>query len=144
MKISGRLKKHPVCISTDGMISTEMEKVLNAMPAQEKVKAQRVLELNAEHPVFEKLRSLYPVSYTHLPQINEQGRVTLIGARHPLIDKNKVVPTDITLGKDFDSLIITGPNTGGKTVALKTIGLLNLMAMCGLMIPAKEGSEVSV
>lgn len=60
VKISGRLKKHPVCISTDGMISTEMEKVLNAMPAQEKVKAQRVLELNAEHPVFEKLRSLYP------------------------------------------------------------------------------------
>lgn len=60
VKISGRLKKHPVCISTDGMISTEMEKVLNAMPAQEKVKAQRVLELNAEHPVFEKLLSLYP------------------------------------------------------------------------------------
>ena len=59
VRISSRLKKHPVCISTDGMISTEMEKVLNAMPTQEKVKAQRVLELNGEHPVFEKLQALY-------------------------------------------------------------------------------------
>ncbi len=59
VRLSGKLKKHPVCISTDGAISTEMEKVLNAMPAQEKVKAQRVLEINAEHPVFQKLCSLY-------------------------------------------------------------------------------------
>ena len=101
---------------------------------------QYAVELNL---IFAKAHLAYRMKAT-IPQINEQGRVTLIGARHPLIDKNKVVPTDITLGKDFDSLIITGPNTGGKTVALKTIGLLNLMAMCGLMIPAKEGSEVSV
>ena len=101
---------------------------------------QYAVELNL---IFAKAYLAYRMKAT-IPQINEQGRVTLIGARHPLIDKNKVVPTDITLGKDFDSLIITGPNTGGKTVALKTIGLLNLMAMCGLMIPAKEGSEVSV
>ncbi|MCI8286004.1 MAG: hypothetical protein HFE90_12265 [Firmicutes bacterium] len=59
VKVSAKLKSHPVCISTDGMISTEMEKVLNAMPAQEKIKAQRVLELNPEHPLFTKLQSLY-------------------------------------------------------------------------------------
>ena len=79
-----------------------------------------------------------------VPQINEQGRTVLNKARHPLIDKDKVVATDITLGVDFDALIITGPNTGGKTVALKTIGLLTLMALCGLMIPAGEGSQVAV
>lgn len=61
VKVSAKLKSHPVCISTDGMISTEMEKVLNAMPAQEKIKAQRVLELNPEHPLFTKLQSLYEV-----------------------------------------------------------------------------------
>ncbi len=59
VKVSAKLKSHPVCISTDGMISTEMEKVLNAMPAQEKIKAQRVLELNPEHPLFTKLQGLY-------------------------------------------------------------------------------------
>ena len=58
VKVSGKLKTHPVCLSTDGMISTEMEKVLNAMPAGEKVKAQRVLELNPNHPVFQKLQAL--------------------------------------------------------------------------------------
>ena len=61
-----------------------------------------------------------------------------------LIDKQKVVPTNIELGKDFDTLVITGPNTGGKTVALKTIGLLSIMAMCGLMLPVAENSEISV
>ena len=61
-----------------------------------------------------------------------------------MIAKNAVVPTDIYLGDAFDTLIITGPNTGGKTVALKTLGLFTLMAMCGLMIPAAEGSQISI
>ena len=76
-----------------------------------------------------------------VPQVGEDGKIALHAARHPLIAKEKVVPTDITLGVEFDTLIITGPNTGGKTVALKTIGLLTLMAMCGLMIPAGEGNR---
>ncbi|MBQ2668826.1 MAG: endonuclease MutS2 [Clostridia bacterium] len=79
-----------------------------------------------------------------VPKLNDTGRVNIKAARHPLIDKTKVVPTDLMLGHEFDALIVTGPNTGGKTVSLKTAGLLTLMAMCGLMIPAGEGSEISV
>ena len=79
-----------------------------------------------------------------IPKLREDGGIILNGARHPLISKDTIVPIDIRLGTDFDTLVITGPNTGGKTVALKTLGLLTLMAMCGMMIPARESSEVSV
>lgn len=78
------------------------------------------------------------------PKITEDEKIILNRARHPLIDKTKVVPITLTLGQEFDTLIITGPNTGGKTVTLKTIGLLVLMAQCGLHIPADDGSSVSV
>ncbi len=78
------------------------------------------------------------------PRINTDGYFDLVKARHPLLDAKKVVPIDICLGGDYNTLIITGPNTGGKTVSLKTLGLLTLMAMCGLHIPASEGSTVSV
>ena len=77
------------------------------------------------------------------PAINSQGIVDIVAGRHPLIDSNLVVPTDIYFGRDFTSLVITGPNTGGKTVTLKTAGLLHLMALSGLMIPARENSTVS-
>ncbi len=78
------------------------------------------------------------------PEIRDDGRLELIQARHPLIDAKTVVPVSVHLGKDFDTLIITGPNTGGKTVTLKTLGLLTLMAECGLHIPAADGSCISV
>ena len=93
--------------------------------------------------IFAKAQVAYKMKAV-VPQVGEDGKIVLNSARHPLIDKTKVVATDITLGVDFDALIITGPNTGGKTVALKTIGLMTLMAMCGLMLPVGEGSRVSV
>lgn len=78
------------------------------------------------------------------PRLNGEGRVRLKKARHPLIDKDKVVANDISLGGDFDTLVVTGPNTGGKTVTLKTIGLFSLMAASGLHLPAAEGSEAAL
>ena len=77
------------------------------------------------------------------PIMNDTGKVELRNARHPLIDPRKVVPISLRLGYDFDTMIITGPNTGGKTVTLKTIGLLTLMAECGLHVPAGDGSVLS-
>lgn len=98
------------------------------------------VELNL---IFAKGQLAYKMKAV-VPKLNDAGRVCIKAARHPLIDKNKVVPTDLLLGQEFDALIVTGPNTGGKTVSLKTAGLLTLMAMCGLMIPAAEGSEIAV
>lgn len=77
------------------------------------------------------------------PQMNDCGKIELRNARHPLIDPQKVVPISLRLGSDFDTMIITGPNTGGKTVTLKTIGLLTLMAECGLHVPVGDGTCLS-
>ena len=78
------------------------------------------------------------------PEINKNKCINLVSARHPLIDKNRVVPIDISIGEKYSSLIITGPNTGGKTVALKTTGLLLIMAYSGLLIPTNEKSSIYV
>lgn len=79
-----------------------------------------------------------------MPKITDDGKMCLKKARHPLIDMKKAVPIDLSLGEDYQALIITGPNTGGKTVALKTAGLLSAMVMCGLLIPVSDGSSISV
>ena len=90
-------------------------------------KANLAMEQNATQPLF-----------------NEEHIIHIRGARHPLLDKKKTVPIDIRLGKDYDLLIITGPNTGGKTVSLKTTGLFCLMGQAGLHIPALDRSELSI
>lgn len=92
--------------------------------------------------IFAKAKLAYQMR-AGAPIMNDQGRVELRKARHPLIDPKAVVPVTVRLGTDFDTMIITGPNTGGKTVTLKTIGLLTLMAECGLHIPAGDGSVLS-
>jgi len=87
----------------------------------------------------------YSIKYDcRVPQMNTHGEIDLVGARHPLIDQNKVVPINIKLNEIKPILMITGPNTGGKTVALKTLGLLTIMAQSGLTIPAKESSKMTV
>ncbi len=93
--------------------------------------------------IFAKAHLAYQMKAS-LPILNDNGVTDLRKARHPLIDPAKVVATDIRLGSDFDTLVITGPNTGGKTVAIKTIGLLSAMASVGLFIPAADESKVSV
>ena len=93
--------------------------------------------------IFAKAELAYSMRAS-LPKLNDRGVIDLKQARHPLIPKEKVVPIDITLGNGFDTLVITGPNTGGKTVTLKTLGLLTLMAMCGLLVPCADNSELSV
>ena len=92
--------------------------------------------------IFAKARLAYRMRAC-APILNDKGKIILRNARHPLIDPKIVIPISVHLGDDFDTMIITGPNTGGKTVTLKTIGLLTLMAECGLHIPAGDGSIIS-
>ena len=98
------------------------------------------VELNL---IFSKAQLGYKMKATK-PIINDEGIIELKKARHPLLNPQKVVPVDIRLGEDFDSLVITGPNTGGKTVSIKTLGLLTLMAQCGLYIPANDNSRLCI
>ena len=93
--------------------------------------------------VFAKASYSIEIQGTY-PIISDDKLINLQKARHPLIDKNTVVPIDISLGKDYSTLVITGPNTGGKTVTLKTVGLILLMAYCGVLIPCKENSTIHV
>ena len=93
--------------------------------------------------IFAKAHLAYKMKASR-PILNADGEIYLKKARHPLIDPKKVVPVDIILGSDFDSLVITGANTGGKTVSIKTIGLLTAMAECGFMLPVSDNSKISV
>ncbi|MDF1493250.1 endonuclease MutS2 [Caproiciproducens sp. CPB-2] len=149
-----------VFVEPMGVVEANNE--VRVLQSQEQAEIERILaELSAEtgnfssgiisgyraavelNLIFAKASLGYKMKAS-LPAVNDKGKILLKKARHPLIDKNRVVPTDIELGVHFDTLVITGPNTGGKTVSLKTVGLLTLMAMCGLMLPVAENSEISV
>ena len=143
------------------MSAVNANNALRELELKEKKEIERILaELSAEAAAYREAIDLNVKMLVQLdvifakaklgyrmrgwaPIMNDQGRVELRNARHPLIDPKTVVPISLRLGTDFDSMIITGPNTGGKTVTLKTIGLLTLMAECGLHIPAGDGSVLS-
>lgn len=125
----------------------EIERILSALSVEAgsfaatiKSSFECAVELNV---IFAKAQLAYSMNAAS-PTLNDEGRIELKNARHPLLDKKKAVPINIRLGKEFDTLVITGPNTGGKTVSIKTVGLLTIMASCGLMIPVSELSEISV
>ena len=124
----------------------EIERILAELSSEAAAHRENI-DLNASmlirlDVIFAKAKLGYRMR-AWAPLMNDKGRVELRNARHPLIDPKTVVPISLHLGKDFDSMIITGPNTGGKTVTLKTIGLLTLMAECGMHIPAGDGSCLS-
>ena len=125
----------------------EIERILAELSAEAgafydsiKISYESAVELNL---IFSKANLAYQMKASK-PILNAFGEIELKKARHPLIPMQKVVPVDMRLGTDFDSLVITGPNTGGKTVSIKTLGLLTLMAACGLYIPAADNSRVAV
>ena len=101
---------------------------------------EALVELNV---IFAKGQLAYKMKAS-VPVLTNDGVTELNKARHPLLDPKKVVPVDVRLGRDFDTLVITGPNTGGKTVSIKTLGLITLMAECGLLIPAADESKINV
>ncbi len=124
----------------------EIERILSELSAETATYRETIADdvtiLIRLDVIFAKARLAFKMR-AWAPLMNDRGRVELRGARHPLITTDKVVPISLRLGTDFDTMIITGPNTGGKTVTLKTIGLLTLMAECGLHIPAGDGSCLS-
>lgn len=117
--LSAQLSEHTVELKTDADFMIKLDFIF--------AKAGLALEQNATRPVF-----------------NDDRIISIRKGRHPLLDKNKVVPIDVSLGENFDLLVITGPNTGGKTVTLKTVGLFTLMGQAGLHIPAGDRSKLSV
>lgn len=125
----------------------EIEKILADLSAKcglhtEEIKVNQETETELDF-IFARGKLALKMDATR-PAYNRKHYLVLKQARHPLIDRKKVVPTDINLGRDFDQLVITGPNTGGKTVSLKTVGLLCLMGQSGLHIPAKSHSELCI
>lgn len=131
----------------EGKEEEEIERILFELSVNAGDYADAIIKsydnLCALNLIFAKAELAYRMRAS-MPVMNDRGRINLKQARHPLIEKEKAVPIDVNLGGEFDTLVITGPNTGGKTVTLKTIGLLTLMAMCGLLIPCADNSELSV
>ncbi|MBE6729575.1 MAG: endonuclease MutS2 [Ruminococcaceae bacterium] len=144
------------------MVIVELNNELRVLLTKEKIEIDRILAelsndvasfsetimasyniLSQLDLIFAKAKLAYNMNAV-VPKINTNGEIYLKNARHPLIDKNKIVPISLGLDNNVRSLIITGPNTGGKTVTLKTVGLLTLMTMCGLMIPSDEGSKIAI
>ena len=144
------------------MAVVEINNEIKVLNSKEKEEIERILaELSAEAAqfadsiitsysalieldmCFAKANLAYSMKAS-MPKINSNGKIYLKNARHPLISKKDVVPITVALGEDYNVLVITGPNTGGKTVSLKTIGLFSLMVCCGLMVPADDNSEVAV
>lgn len=117
--LSASLSEHTISLKTDCEFMTKLDFIF--------AKAKLAMDEKASRPIF-----------------NEDKYIDIKKGRHPLLDKNKVVPIDVPLGKDYDLLVITGPNTGGKTVTLKTVGLFTLMGQAGLHIPAADRSQLSV
>ena len=144
------------------MAAVEMGNELRQWEAKEKQEIERILaalsaeiapyaaEMRATVEILAELDFIFAKGllsremYAVTPKLNQNGYLNIIRGRHPLIDPEKVVPSNLWLGKDFTSLIITGPNTGGKTVTLKTVGLFTLMAQAGLQVPADLGTELAV
>ena len=125
----------------------EIHRVLHelSLDAREEMEAiKRVAAALSELDFLQAKAKLAKQMRASQPTLSADQSFKLLGARHPLIDPDKVVANDIALGQDFDTILITGPNTGGKTITLKTAGLLQLMAQSGLFIPANEGSSVAV
>ena len=125
----------------------EIEKILQNLSAQA---ASCIRDLEEDQKILTRLdfifaRAKYARDYMGTePEFNEEGIVNIKQARHPLLDPKTVVPVNIYIGEDFDMLLLTGPNTGGKTVSLKTVGLFQLMGQAGLHIPAFSGSRLAV
>ncbi|MBQ8391847.1 MAG: endonuclease MutS2 [Clostridia bacterium] len=144
------------------MAAVEINNKLRELKSEEKDEIERILKELSERvaefsePLIQNYNSIIELDFTFakgklsrkmnasVPELNTDGIIDIKKGRHPLIDEKKVVPTDIYLGKDFDTLVITGPNTGGKTVSIKTLGLFTLMAQSGLCIPASGGSRLAV
>jgi DNA mismatch repair protein MutS2 len=125
----------------------EIDRILTALSNEA---AEHESELKVIVEVLENLDFIFAKARygkrikASMPNMNNEGRIALFKARHPLIPIDEVVANDIMLGKDYTTIVITGPNTGGKTVTLKTLGLCTLMAQAGLQIPAHDGSELAV
>lgn len=125
----------------------EIEEILKGLSARVAAQSPVLLENQKTITLLDFIfaKAKYALKYNAtMPIFNDEHRINLRSARHPLIDSDKVVPINISLGDEFDLLIVTGPNTGGKTVSLKTVGLLSLMGQSGLHIPALDRSELGL